>query len=165
MPDSADLEIGDQKYSLNVITGTEQERAIDISRLRKESKVITFDDGYGNTGSCESAVTFIDGDKGILRYRGYDIAELAEKSTFLESAYLLLYGDLPSNSALQGFRQKVSDYCELPPEVQTAVNSMPAGAHPMAVLAAGLQALGGAYPEFSTNDREKDLEALSLIHI
>ena len=79
MPDSADLEIGDQKYSLNVITGTEQERAIDISRLRKESKVITFDDGYGNTGSCESAVTFIDGDKCILRYRGYDIAELAEK--------------------------------------------------------------------------------------
>ena len=159
MPDSADLEIGDQKYTLNVITGTEQERAIDISRLRKESKVITFDDGYGNTGSCESAVTFIDGDKGILRYRGYDIAELAEKSTFLESAYLLLYGDLPSSSALQGFRQKVSDYCELPPEVLTAVNSMPEHAHPMAVLAAGLQALGGAYPEFSTNDREKDLEA------
>ena len=117
MPDSADLEIGDQKYTLNVISGTEQERAVDISRLRKESKVITFDDGYGNTGSCESSVTFIDGDKGILRYRGYDIAELAEKSTFLESAYLLLYGDLPSRSALQGFRQKVSDYCELPPEV------------------------------------------------
>ena len=159
MPDSADLEIGDQKYTLNVITGTEQERAVDISRLRKESKVITFDDGYGNTGSCESSVTFIDGDKGILRYRGYDIAELAEKSTFLESAYLLLYGDLPSRSALQGFRQKVSDYCELPPEVLTAVNSMPGHAHPMAVLAAGLQALGGAYPEFSTNDREKDLEA------
>ena len=159
MPDSADLEIGDKKYTLNVITGTEQERAVDISRLRKESKVISFDDGYGNTGSCESSVTFIDGDKGILRYRGYDIAELAEKSTFLESAYLLLYGDLPSSSALQGFRQKVSDYCELPPEVLTAVNSMPDHAHPMAVLASGLQALGGAYPEFSTNDREKDLEA------
>lgn len=159
MPDSADLEIGDQKYTLNVITGTEQERAVDISRLRKESKVITFDDGYGNTGSCESSVTFIDGDKGILRYRGYDIAELAEKSTFLESAYLLLYGDLPSRSALQAFRQKVSDYCELPPEVLAAVNSMPDHAHPMAVLAAGLQALGGAYPELSTNDREKDLEA------
>ena len=86
-------------------------------------------------------------------------AELAEKSTFLESAYLLLYGDLPSRSALQAFRQKVSDYCELPPEVLAAVNSMPDHAHPMAVLAAGLQALGGAYPEFSTNDREKDLEA------
>lgn len=163
MPDSANLEIGDQKFSLNLITGTEQERAIDISRLRKESKTITFDDGYGNTGSCESSVTFIDGDKGILRYRGYDIAELAEKSTFLESAYLLLYGDLPSSSALQGFRQKVSDYCELPPEVLKAVNSMPANTHPMAVLASGLQALGGAYPEFSTNDRARDLEAFDQV--
>jgi len=93
MADTANLEIGDQKYSLDVITGTEHEQAVDISRLRKESKLITFDDGYGNTGSCESSVTFIDGDKGILRYRGYDIAELAEKSTFLESAYLLLYGE------------------------------------------------------------------------
>jgi len=100
MADTANLEIGDQKYSLNVITGTEQEQAFDISRLRKESQMITFDDGYGNTGSCESSVTFIDGDKGILRYRGYDIAELAEKSTFLESAYLLLYGNLPCASAL-----------------------------------------------------------------
>ena len=163
MPDSADLEIGDQKYTLNVITGTEQERAIDISRLRKESKVITFDDGYGNTGSCESSVTFIDGDKGILRYRGYDIAELAEKSTFLESAYLLLYGNLPSSSALQEFRQRVSDYCELPPEVLTAVKAMPSNAHPMAVLAAGLQALGGAYPDFSTNDRAKDLESFDQV--
>ncbi len=163
MADTANLEIGDKNYSLNLITGTEQELAIDISKLRKESKTITFDDGYGNTGSCESAVTFIDGDKGILRYRGYDIAELAEKSTFLESAYLLLYGNLPSSVSLQEFRKRVSDYCELPPEVLTAVNSMPKNSHPMAVLASGLQALGGAYPEFSTNDREKDLEAFDQV--
>ncbi|SVD70837.1 uncharacterized protein METZ01_LOCUS423691, partial [marine metagenome] len=117
MPDTASLEIGDQKYSLNVITGTEQERAIDISRLRKESKVITFDDGYGNTGSCESSVTFIDGDKGILRYRGYDIAELAQKSTFLEVSNLLLYGDLPTSNELNDFRQRVAGYCDLPTEV------------------------------------------------
>ena len=78
MADTANLEIGDQKYSLNLIKGTEDELAVDISKLRKESRVITFDDGYGNTGSCESDITFIDGDKGILRYRGYDIAELAE---------------------------------------------------------------------------------------
>ena len=83
MADTANLEIGDQKYSLNLIKGTEDELAVDISKLRKESRVITFDDGYGNTGSCESDITFIDGDKGILRYRGYDIAELAEKSNFL----------------------------------------------------------------------------------
>ncbi|MEK9632815.1 MAG: citrate/2-methylcitrate synthase, partial [Opitutae bacterium] len=82
MADTANLEIVDQKYSLNLIKGTEDELAVDISKLRKESRVITFDDGYGNTGSCESDITFIDGDKGILRYRGYDIAELAEKSNF-----------------------------------------------------------------------------------
>ena len=98
MADTANLEIGDQKYSLNLIKGTEDELAVDISKLRKESRVITFDDGYGNTGSCESDITFIDGDKGILRYRGYDIAELAEKSNFLESAYLLLNGNLPTET-------------------------------------------------------------------
>ena len=98
MADTANLEIGDQKYSLNLIKGTEDELAVDISKLRKESRVITFDDGYGNTGSCESDITFIDGDKGILRYRGYDIAELAEKSNFLESAYLLLNGNLPNET-------------------------------------------------------------------
>ena len=159
MPDTASLEIGDQKYSLNVITGTEQERAIDISRLRKESKVITFDDGYGNTGSCESSVTFIDGDKGILRYRGYDIAELAQKSTFLEVSNLLLYGDLPTSNELNDFRQRVAGYCDLPTEVSTAINSLPRNAHPMSVLAVGLQALGGAYPQFCTNDRKQDLDA------
>ena len=159
MADTANLEIGDQKYSLNLIKGTEQELAVDISKLRKESRVITFDDGYGNTGSCESEITFIDGDKGILRYRGYDIAELAEKSNFLESAYLLLNGNLPSGGELDGFRQRVAGYCDLPDEVLTLIRSQPAGAHPMAVLSSGLQALGGSYPQYGTNDRKKDLES------
>ena len=112
----------------------------------------------GNTAVCTVGRSGND-----LHYRGYDIAELAEKSTFLESAYLLLYGNLPSNAALQEFRKRVSEYCELPPEVLKAVNAMPKSAHPMAVLASGLQALGGAYPEFSTNDREKDLEAFDQV--
>ncbi|HAE11045.1 MAG TPA: citrate (Si)-synthase, partial [Opitutae bacterium] len=159
MPDTANLEIGDDKYSLEIITGTEQEKAIDVSRLRKQSKHVTFDDGYGNTGSCESAITFIDGDKGILRYRGYDIVELAEKSTFLESAYLLLYGVLPSRSDLEAFKQLVGGYCDLPEEVVQVVHAQPKNAHPMAVLSSGLQALGGVYPQFCTNDRKKDLEA------
>jgi citrate synthase len=90
----ANLTIDDQDFSLNVISGTEDEHALDISSLRKDSKYITFDDGYGNTGSCESKITFIDGDKGILRYRGYDIAELAEKSNFLEACQLLFNGEL-----------------------------------------------------------------------
>ena len=88
MSETADLRINDQSYPLKVITGTEKELAVDISLLRKQSKFITFDDGYGNTGSCESSVTFIDGDKGILRYRGYDIAELAQESTFWKPAIL-----------------------------------------------------------------------------
>jgi citrate synthase len=157
MPDTANFEIGSEKFPLDIITGTEGERAIDISKLRKESRVITFDDGYGNTGSCESSITFIDGDKGILRYRGYDIADLAEKSTFLESAYLLLYGNLPSGGELDGFRQRVAGYCDLPNEVLTSIRSFPASAHPMAVLSSGLQALGGSYPQYSTNDRGQDL--------
>ena len=94
MSDKATLSLGDTTYSLNVFTGTENEQALDVRQLRKDSGLITFDDGYGNTGSCESSVTYIDGDKGILRYRGYDIAELAKKSNFLEVCLLLLNGEL-----------------------------------------------------------------------
>ncbi|MGY8713270.1 MAG: citrate/2-methylcitrate synthase, partial [Verrucomicrobiia bacterium] len=96
MDNEATLTIGNNSYPLNIVEGTESERAVDISLLRKQSKFITFDDGYGNTGSCESKVTFIDGDQGILRYRGYDIADLATNSNFLESSYLVMYGELPS---------------------------------------------------------------------
>ena len=97
MADTANLEIGDQKYSLNLIKGTEEELALISASFVKKARY-HFDDGYGNTGSCESDITFIDGDKGILRYRGYDIAELAEKSNFLESAYLLLNGNLQTET-------------------------------------------------------------------
>ena len=159
MSKQATLTIGDKDFPLNILLGTEDEHAIDISTLRKESKYITFDDGYGNTGSCESDITFIDGDKGILRYRGYDIAELAEKSNFLESAYLLLNGNLPNGNELNGFKQRVSGYCNLPDEVLASIRSLPAGAHPMAVLSSSLQALGGSYPQYGTNDRNKDLDS------
>ena len=158
MSETADLRINDESYALNVITGTEKEQAIDISLLRKQSKFITFDDGYGNTGSCESSVTFIDGDKGILRYRGYDIAELAEQSTFLETCLLVLYGELPTAIELDAFKQRVASYANLPEEVMVAIRGLPYNTHPMAVLSCGIQALGGAYPDLATNDRAKDLE-------
>jgi citrate synthase len=158
MSETADLRINDESYVLNVITGTEKEQAIDISLLRKQSKFITFDDGYGNTGSCESSVTFIDGDKGILRYRGYDIAELAEQSTFLETCLLVLYGELPTAIELDAFKQRVASYANLPEEVMVAIRGLPNNTHPMAVLSCGIQALGGAYPDLATNDRAKDLE-------
>ena len=159
MEDSATIRIGNDNYDLSIITGTEDESALDIRSLRKQSGFITFDDGYGNTGSCESKVTFIDGDKGILRYRGYPIEELAEKSTFLESAYLVIYGELPNHEQLTAFRQRVSDAGVLPDSVSNVIESFPQDAHPMAVLSAGIHALGTCHPDKITNDRVKDLEA------
>src|SRR6056300_481333 len=138
MSKQATLTIGDKDFPLNILVGTEDEHAIDISTLRKESKYITFDDGYGNTGSCESDITFIDGDKGILRYRGYDISELAEKSSFLETCYLLIYGNLPSSNELSSLKERVSQYTVLPPEVISAIKALPANTHPMAVVSCGL---------------------------
>ncbi len=158
MSDKATLTVGDATYELNVLSGTENEKALDVRQLRKESGIITYDDGYGNTGSCESSVTFIDGDKGILRYRGYDIAELAEKATFLEVCLLLLNGELPSPDQLAQFEDKVLSFQNLPSEVLQAVESMPANIHPMGSLASGLQILGGVFANLCTNDREKDLE-------
>ena len=158
MDNNATLTIGDNDFTLSMLEGTESELAIDISQLRKQSKVITFDDGYGNTGSCESKVTYIDGDKGILRYRGFDIADLANRSNFLETSYLLIYGDLPTSLELSAFSERISSYAELPDEVVSAIKAQPAKTHPMGVLASALQALGGAYPQFCTNNRKTDLE-------
>src|SRR5216684_4638317 len=103
MSEQAKLEIDGKVYQLPIVVGTENEQAIDISKLRQESGCITLDDGYSNTGSCSSAITFIDGEKGILRYRGIPIEELAEKSTFLETAYLIIYEKLPSHVELRRF--------------------------------------------------------------
>jgi citrate synthase len=96
---NAILKLDDKEIVLPVIVGTEAERAVDIRKLRDETGYVTYDDGYANTGACESKVTFIDGDKGLLRYRGYSIEELAEKSTFIETAYLLIYGELPTTGS------------------------------------------------------------------
>ena len=158
MENDATLTIGENAYALNIIEGTESEKAVDISSLRKQSKFITFDDGYGNTGSCESSVTFIDGDKGILRYRGFDIADLATSSNFLETSYLVIYGELPSANELDLFKERVYKFAKLPDEVISAIQAQPKNSHPMGVLAAGLQSLGGAYPHYCTNDRKADLD-------
>jgi citrate synthase len=159
MPNQANLTIGDKAFPLNILVGTEDEHALDISALRKESKYITFDDGYGNTGSCESGITFIDGDKGILRYRGYDISELAEKSNFLESCLLLFNGNLPASGEIDIFKQRVSSLSKVPPEIDSVIESMPPKTHPMGVLGAALQALGGSFPDLSTNTRPADIES------
>jgi len=159
MSNQATLTIGDKDFPLNVLVGTENEHALDISTLRKDSKYITFDDGYGNTGSCESEITFIDGDEGILRYRGFDIAELAEKSNFLESCLLLFNGELPTAAQLEKFTQKVLSKSSLPTSVEQVIDTMSGSTHPMGVLSSALQALGGSYPDLSTNTRPADIDS------
>ena len=104
----ATLNYDGKSLTLPVIRGTESETAIDIEKLRAQTGLITMDPGYGNTGACKSAITFIDGEKGVLRYRGYDIADLAENSNFLEVSWLLLHGELPSTVELTGFKQDIS---------------------------------------------------------
>ena len=108
MAENAQLRIGDKTIELPIVVGAEGERGIDISNLRKETGAITLDPGYANTGSCQSAITFIDGDRGILRYRGIAIEELALNSTFLEVAYLLVYGHLPTQDELDSFTNSIS---------------------------------------------------------
>ena len=103
MSDSARLQLGDKNYDLPIVVGSEDEHAIDISKLRAETGYITLDEGYGNTGACQSAITYIDGEKGILRYRGIPIETLAEHSSFIEVAYLLIWGSLPTKSQLDTF--------------------------------------------------------------
>lgn len=159
MEESATLRLGSENYNFPLIKGTEDETAVDLRTLRGASGCITFDDGYGNTGSCESKVTFIDGEKGILRYRGYPIEQLAEKSTYLESAYLLLYGELPTAGQYAGFQKKIAAQAGLRDNMAKAFDSFAPDAHPMAVLSAMVNNLGTYHPDKSTNDRKKDLES------
>ena len=149
---------GNRGYVAPVIVGTEGEHAVDIRKLRAETGFITYDEGYGNTGSCESAITFIDGEKGILRYRGYPIEELAERSNFIESSYLVIYGELPTPRELEEFRNRILLNAGIHEALRTMVAGFPMTAHPMAGLSAMLNALGCYYPELSSNNRKQDLE-------
>ena len=142
----AKLQIGSEIYSLPVIIGSENERAIDIRQLRGTTGLITLDNGYMNTGSCESAITFLNGEKGILRYRGYPIEQLAAKSHFLEVAYLLNYGHLPNQDELNNFRFKIASHSNLPDGVIKILQQFPKDAHPMGVVAAVTSALSSFYP-------------------
>jgi len=152
-PETAQLTYGGKTYELPVVEGSEGERAVDISKLRGESGLITLDTGYGNTGACQSAITFIDGEKGILRYRGYPIEELAEHSTFLEVAWLLLYGELPSKEELETFVEEVTQHTMLHEDYRRLFSFMPKSAHPMPVAAAAVAALSTFYHEADTEDR------------
>ena len=162
MTDTAELRIGDQTVQLPVITGSEGERAIDISRLRAETGCITLDPGYANTGSCQSAITFIDGEKGILRYRGIPIEELAEKSNFLEVSYLLMYGKLPDASQLEYFTGSITHHTMLHEDFRKFYASLPKDAHPMAACSAAVGALATFYPD--SLDPRDDHEVEVSVH-
>ncbi len=147
MSETAQLIIGDQKIELPIIVGSKGERAVDISRLRADGKVITLDPGYVNTGSCESAIAFIDGEKGILEYRGYPIEELAGKTSFLEVANLLIYGELPTEEKLNEFEHSIINHTMVHESMRRFYGTFPATAHPMAVCAAAVAALSSFYSD------------------
>jgi citrate synthase len=141
------LKLGTQEVELPVVTGTEQEQAIDISRLRSQTGFITLDEGYVNTGATTSAITFLDGEKGVLRYRGYPIEVLAERSDFVEVSYLLIYGELPTRQQLESFRLSLERHTMLHEDMRSFYNGVPRDAHPMATLSSVVGALSTFYQD------------------
>ncbi len=137
-------------------SGTEGERGIDISTLRSQSGAITLDAGYGNTGACESAITFIDGEKGILRYRGYSIEQLAEHAQFSEVAYLLIHGDLPNREQFADFRDRLTYHSLIHEDMKKFYEGFPAGAHPMAILSSMIASLSTYYPDSTAEQRRPE---------
>ena len=147
MSEQVELKLGGKSLGLPVIVGTEGEKAIDIRRLRGETGYVTLDSGYGNTGSCESKITFIDGEAGILRYRGIPIEELAEKSTFVEVSYLLIYGHLPSKDELYTFSELLTRHSMIHESMLNFFDGFPPTAHPMGILSSMVCSLSSYYPD------------------
>ena len=164
MAETARLQAGDQSVELPVVVGSEGEKALDIAKLRAETGYIALDPGYGNTGSCQSDITFIDGDAGILRYRGYAIEDLAEYSRFIEVAHLLIWGELPNAAQLDEFSALLTKHQMLREEVKQHFSLFPPNSPPMAVLSSVLNALSCYYPELlEIQDEETFIEAAARI--
>ncbi len=153
----ATLEIDGKRYEFPVTIGSENEVAIDIKSLRGKSGVITLDPGYKNTGSCESAITFLDGEKGILRYRGYSIEELAEKADFLEVVYLLIFGELPNKDQLSKLKEDIIAQSEVNEDMKKVINGFPPSAHPMGMLSSLTSALIAFNPKSVNVSSEEEM--------
>lgn len=162
MSETAKIIIGEDTYELPLIEGTENEKAIDISKLRGQSGTITIDPGFKNTGSCKSAITFLDGEKGILRYRGYSIEELAEKASFMEVAYLLIYGELPTKTELFDFEDSIKHHTLVSEDMKQFFETFPRGAHPMGILASMVVSLSTFYPESQDPNRGPEAKDLTI---
>jgi citrate synthase len=160
-PETARLILEGREYELPVVRGTEGEKAFDISSLRKTTGYITLDKGYENTGSCRSAVTFIDGEKGILRYRGYPIEDLADRSTFTEVAYLLLYGELPTTTQLEEFSTFLNESSLIHEDMLHFFVGFPRGSHPMGILATTVASLSTFYPIPEVMDEKAERQILA----
>lgn len=156
MSKTSKLELGESSIELPVIEGTEGEKALDISKLRAQTGYITFDNGLGNTGSCLSAITFIDGERGILKHRGYTIENLADKSSFLEVSYLLYFGAIPSANECSELKSKIKEHSKIPDGIKSLIKSFPKDAHPMGIASAAMVALSGFYPQFLDQDLSDD---------
>jgi citrate synthase len=158
MAETAQLRVDGKTLELPIVTGSEGERGIDISQLRAKTGYITLDPGYANTGSCKSAITFIDGEQGILRYRGIPIEQLAQKSTFLEVAYLLIYGNLPTRAQLDAFVGSITIHTMLHEDLKRFFGALPKDAHPMAACSAAVGALATFYPDSLDPRSERQVE-------
>lgn len=147
-----------QSFDFPVLTGSEQEKGIDISSLRKQTGYITLDPGFVNTGSCESSITFLDGEKGVLRYRGYPIEELAEKSSFIEVAYLLINGELPKKDQLENFTNRINLHSMIHEDMRHFFEGFSQNSHPMVILSAMISSLSAYYAEASGKASIENLE-------
>jgi citrate synthase len=163
MSDTAQLKIGDNTYDLPTIEGTEGEKAIDISKLRDLTGYVTLDIGYKNTGATKSAITFLDGELGILKYRGYPIEQLAEKSSFIEVAYLLIHGELPTETQLKAFQYEISRHTLVHEDMKKFFDGFPSKAHPMGQLSSLVCALSAFYPESLKPHQSEEELHLSII--
>ncbi|MEQ8415612.1 MAG: citrate synthase [Imperialibacter sp.] len=161
----AEIHYDGQVYEMPVIEGSENEKAIDISSLRAKSGLITIDQGFKNTGSTTSAITFLDGELGILRYRGYPIEDLAEKSTFLEVAYLLIYGELPKKETFDSFKKDITHHTLVHEDIKKILEGFPSNAHPMGVLSSLVCSLTAFYPESLDPNRSWDKVNLGIIRL
>ena len=163
MSKTAELIIDGKSYTFPIIIGSENESAIDISDLLEKAGTITLDLGYKNTGATKSAITFLDGDKGILRYRGYGIEELAEKSNFLEVAYLLIFGELPTQQQFEKFAYDIKTHTLVHEDIKKMLDGFPSTAHPMGVLASLFCSQTAFYPESLDPNRSAEGVYLSII--
>lgn len=165
MSETAEIILEGKTYKFPVVLGTEGEKAIDISKLRDETGYITLDTGYKNTGATKSAITFLDGEQGILKYRGYPIEQIAEKSTFIEVAYLLIYGELPTKVQLDAFTHEISRHTLIHEDMKKFFDGYPSKAHPMGQLVSLVCSLSSFYPESLHPNPSKEEQNLTIIKL